>query len=157
MLTGFPSERNSYIFLVFLYYLIDLYLDERSEGEYNSCCMAAVSQNTLGTTLCPFDYTAFAVCEKVGISLRVYQFNHNSWVTVISPTNRPKSVHNRCEIEVFYGDFVLSCCFLKFSVGVRAFVMGLSQNSSFFSSHYESLLRLAMFKIWNKSNSCKNI
>ena len=45
----FPSERNSYIFLVFLYYLIDLYSDERSEGEYK----------------CPFDYKAGVVSGKV--------------------------------------------------------------------------------------------
>ena len=44
-----------------------------------------------------------------------------------------KSVRNRCfVIEVFGSAFVLSPCFLDFSVGVGAFVTGLSQNSSFF-------------------------
>ena len=36
-------------------------------------------------------------------------------------------------IEVFGGVFVLSRCFLDFSVGVRVFVIGLSQIYSFFS------------------------
>ena len=46
---------------------------------------------------------------------------------------RPKSVRNRCVIEVFGGVFLLSCCFLDLSVGVGAFVIERSQ-ISFFSS-----------------------
>ena len=53
------------------------------------------------------------------------------YVAVVTPTYRPKSVRNRCKIEVFGGYFVLLRCFLDFSVGVGAFVMGLSQISSF--------------------------
>ena len=60
-------------------------------------------------------------------------FNHTSWVAVVTPTDRPKSVRNRRVIEVFGGVFVLLHCFLYFSVGERAFVIGLSQISSFFS------------------------
>ena len=37
------------------------------------------------------------------------------------PTDRPKLVHNQCVIEVFEGVFVLSRCFLDFSVGVGFF------------------------------------
>ena len=48
-------------------------------------------------------------------------------------TDRPTSVHNRCVTEVFGGVFVLSLCLLKISVGVRAFVIGFSQISSFLS------------------------
>ena len=50
----------------------------------------------------------------------------------VTPTDRPKSVHNRCVIEVFGGVFVLSRSFLDFSVGVGAFVIALSQISSVF-------------------------
>ena len=44
---------------------------------------------------------------------------------------RPKSYRNRFVIDVFVaflliGVFVLSLCFFEFSVGVRAFVIGLS-------------------------------
>ena len=42
------------------------------------------------------------------------RFNHISWVTIVTQTDRPKSVHNRCVIEVFGGVFVLSLCFLIF-------------------------------------------
>ena len=45
-------------------------------------------------------------------------------MVVITPTHCPKSVCNRCVIEVLPG---VLCCHLVFSVGVRAFVMGFSQ------------------------------
>ena len=61
----------------------------------------------------------------------VNRFNHTNWVAIVTPTDRPKSVSNRCVIEVFGGVFVLSHCFLDFSVGVGAFVLRLSQISSF--------------------------
>ena len=57
----------------------------------------------------------------------------HQWVTVVTPTDLPKSVCNRCVIKVFGGVFMLSRCFLNFSVGVGAFVTELSQISSFFS------------------------
>ena len=59
--------------------------------------------------------------------------NHTSWVALVTPTDRPKSVRNRCLIELFVALFVLSLCPLDISVGVGAFVIGLSQISSFFS------------------------
>ena len=37
-----------------------------------------------------------------------FQFNHTSWMTVVTPTDRPKSVLSRCVIEAFGGVFVLS-------------------------------------------------
>ena len=44
----------------------------------------------------------------------VNRFNYTSWVAIVTPTDRPKSVRNRCVIEVFGGDFVLSRCFFDF-------------------------------------------
>ena len=52
-------------------------------------------------------------------------------MAIVTPADRPKSVRNRCVIEVLVAFFVLSRCFLDFSVGVRASVIGLSQISSF--------------------------
>ena len=63
----------------------------------------------------------------------VNRFNHTGLVAVLTATDRPKSVRNRCVIEVFGGVFVLSRCFLDFFVGVGDFVIGLSQISSLFS------------------------
>ena len=57
-------------------------------------------------------------------------------MAIVTPPNRPKSVRNRCVVEDFGGVFVLSRCFLNFSVGVGAFVRRLSQISSFFSFDY---------------------
>ena len=44
------------------------------------------------------DYIAVAVSGKVG---PVKPVNHTSWVAVVTPTDRPKSVRNRCVIELF--------------------------------------------------------
>ena len=52
-------------------------------------------------------------------------------MTVVTPTDRPMSVHNRYVIEVFWGVIVL-CSFFDFCVGIGAFVIGLSQISSLF-------------------------
>ena len=54
-------------------------------------------------------------------------------MAIVTPTDRPTSVRNRCVIEVFGGLFVLSRSLLDFSVGVGAFVIGPSQISIFFS------------------------
>ena len=60
--------------------------------------------------------------------LTVNRFNYTSWVAVVTPTDRLKSVRNRCPIEGFGDGFLLSRCFLDFSVGLGAFVIGLSQD-----------------------------
>ena len=79
----------------------------------------------------------------------VNRFNHTSWVAIVTPTDRRKSVRNRCVIEVFGGVIVLSRCFLDFSVGVGAFVIGLSHISSFFfqSSRKQSRIILVLSEI----------
>ena len=53
-------------------------------------------------------------------------------MAIVTPTDHPKSVRNRCVIEVFGGVFALSYCFFDLSVGVGAFVIGLSQISFLF-------------------------
>ena len=70
------------------------------------------------------DYTTVVVSGRVGIPLT--GLTTLAWWLSLTPTDRPKSVRNRCVIEVFG-------CFLDFSVGVGAFVIGLSQISFFFS------------------------
>ena len=52
--------------------------------------------------VCPFNYTAVTGNGKVG---PVKQVNHTSWVAVITPADRPKSVRNRCVIELFLWRF----------------------------------------------------
>ena len=65
--------------------------------------------------MCPFDYTAVAGSGKVG---RVIHVNHTSWVAIVTPTDRSKSVRNRSVIELFIALFVLSFCPFDISVGV---------------------------------------
>ena len=60
----------------------------------------------------------------------VQRYNHNSWITVVTPTDNSKSVHNRCVIEVLVA--FLCCQFVfEFSVGIWGFVTGLCQISFF--------------------------
>ena len=47
--------------------------------------------------LCTIDYTTFAVSGKVWAL--VNWFNHTSWVTAVTPTDRPKSVRNSYVIK----------------------------------------------------------
>ena len=55
-------------------------------------------------------------------------------MTVVIPTDRPKSVRNRCVIEVLVA-FLFCPLVFEFSVGIEVFVIGLSQISFFFSLH----------------------
>ena len=52
-------------------------------------------------------------------------------MAVATPTDRPKSVHNRCVIEGFGGVSVF-VCWLSFSDGMGALVIRQSQISFFF-------------------------
>ena len=71
-------------------------------------------------------------------------------MAVVTPTDRPKSVRNRCVIEILVAVFVLSRCFMDFSVGVGAVVIGLTQISSFFSRSMNYFVAIAAlcFKIY---------
>ena len=59
-------------------------------------------------------------------------------MAIVTPTDRPKSVRKRSVIEVFGGVFVVTLLF-GFSVGVGAFVIGLSQIFSYFIFVYLKL------------------
>ena len=59
--------------------------------------------------------------------------NHTSWVAVVTPTDRPKSVRNCCLIELFCSVVCVVICPFDISVGVGTFVIGLGQISSFLS------------------------
>ena len=53
-------------------------------------------------------------------------------MTVVTPTDRPKSIPIRCAIGVFFGVFVVSLDVFASFYGMGAFIIGLSQTSSFF-------------------------
>ena len=73
-----------------------------------------------------------------------------------TPTDRPKSVRNRCVIELFVASFVLSPCSFDISADVRAFVIGLSQISAFFSG-IKSVQRILRFSELLKVYESKEI
>ena len=58
------------------------------------------------------------IFSKILYSKVGYRFNHTSWMTFVTPTDRPRSVRILCVIEVFGGAFVLStgfriCCWYR--------------------------------------------
>ena len=122
-----------YIFLLYnIYHLCFTCIDFYDFSAWGGCWFVVYIRRFIYKFLnvCPFDYTAVAESGKVG---PVNQVNHTSWVALVTPTDRPKSVHNRCVIELFVALLVLSLSPFVISVGVGAFVIGLSHISSFFS------------------------
>ena len=85
--------------------------------------------------MCPFDYTAVAGSGKEGTVNRI---DHTSRIAVVTPSDRYKSVRNRCEIELFGGITVLILCACLTIMLCRGFCLGLSQISSFFLSQLMS-------------------
>ena len=69
-------------------------------------------------------------------------------MTAVTQADRPKSVRNRCVIEIFGGVFfyVVTMLFGFFSVSVGAFVIGLIQISSFLSYLVESWITVTSSK-----------
>ena len=63
----------------------------------------------------------------------------------VTPSDRPKSVSNRCVIKLFGDVFVLLCCPFDIPVGIRAFVIGLSQISSFLARLHFSAEELLLY------------
>ena len=78
------------------------------------CCWSSVYIRRIiykFLNVCPFDYMAFEVSEKVGYPLTGLT---TPLGCLVSPTDRPKSVRNRCVIEFFGGVCVLSFGFRIF-------------------------------------------
>ena len=71
------------------------------------CCLYKEVYLQFFLNLCPFDYKAVAGSGKVG---PVDQAKDTSWVALVTPTDRHKSVRSRCVIELFGCVFVLSLC-----------------------------------------------
>ena len=71
-------------------------------------------------------------------------------MTAVTPTDRPKSVRNRCVIEFFGGVFYVVTLSFGFFCGVGAFVIGPSPISSFLSCN------VCVDFFFNMSRLCKN-
>ena len=68
------------------------------------------------------------------------QVNHNGWMTVVAPADRPKSVRNSCVIECICSAFVSFYLCIICRLGV--FVIRLRQNSSIFSFWYRDFCHI---------------
>ena len=72
---------------------------------------------------CPYKEVYLQIFKHMSFSIQgcfgeweggpVNQVNHTSWVAVVTPTDRSKSVHNRCVIELF--SRCLCCHFALFT------------------------------------------
>ena len=134
-----------YIFLLYhIYHLCFTCIDFYDLSAWGGCWFDVYIRRFIYKFLnvCPFDYTVVAGSGKVG---PVNQVNHTSWVAVVTPTDRPKSVRNRCLIELFCGVVCVVTAPFDISVGVGAFVIGLSQISSFLSLY----LHLFPAAVWS--------
>ena len=92
-----------YIYLLYYnYHLCFTCIDFYDLSAWGGCWFVVYIRRFIHKFLnvCPFDCTAVAGSGKVG---PVNQVNHTSWVAVVTPTDRPKSVRNRCVIELFCG------------------------------------------------------
>ena len=92
-----------YIFLLYyIYHLCFTCIDFYDLSAWDGCWFVVYIRRFIYKFLnaYPFDKTAAAGSWKVG---PVNQVNHTSWVDVVTPTDLPKSVRNRCVIELYCG------------------------------------------------------
>ena len=85
-----------YIFLLYyIYHLCFTCIDFYDISAWGGCWFVVYIRFIYKfLNVCPVDYTAVAGIKKV---------NHTSWVAIVNLTDRPKSVRNRCVIELFCG------------------------------------------------------
>ena len=98
-----PIRMSLYIFLLYhIYHLCFTCIDFYDLSAWCGCWFDVYIRRFIYkfVNVCPFDYTAVAGSVKVW---PVNQVNHTSWVAVVTPTDRPKSVRSRCLIELFCG------------------------------------------------------
>ena len=81
-----------YIFLLYyIYHLCCACIDFCDLSYWGGCWFVVYIRrfNYKCLNVCPLDYKAVAGSGKVG---PVNQVNHTSWVAIVTPTDRPKSV-----------------------------------------------------------------
>ena len=97
------SEVTIYIYLLYyMYHLCFTCIDFYDLSAWDGCWFVVYIRRFIYKFLnvCPFDYTAVAGSWKIG---PVNQVNHTSWMAVVTPSDRPKSVRNSYVIELFCG------------------------------------------------------
>ena len=97
-----PIRMSLYIFLLsHIYHLCFTCIDFYDLSAWSGCWIDVYIRFIYKIwNVWPFDYTAVAGSGNVW---PVNQVNHTSLVAVVTPTDRHKSVRNRCLIELFWG------------------------------------------------------
>ena len=123
-----------YIFLLYnIHHLCFTCIDFFDLSAWSGCWFVVYIRRFIYKILnvCPFDYTDVVGSGKVG---PVNQINHTSWLVIVIPTDRPKSVLIRSVIELLYG---VACFvilpFWHFCWCRGLLCIGLSLTSSFVS------------------------
>ena len=128
-----------------MYYCISIYVCVQHFYEFSTLvgCWSSVSIRRIiykFLNVCPFDYTAVAVSGKVerpwtGLRTPV-------GLTAVIPTGRPKSVRDRCVIEVFDGVCYVVTMIVGFFCGwqFRDFCFRTESRSLPFSLPYITLI-----------------
>ena len=109
---------SPYIFL--LYYIYHLCLtcnDFYDLSAWGGCWLVVYIRRFIYKFFKRVSFWLNGCCGLVGRWARK-PVNHTSWVTVVTPTDRPKSVRNRCLIELFCGVVCVVTCPFDISVGV---------------------------------------
>ena len=93
--------------------------------------------------MCPFDYTAVAGSGKVGPVNRITTPGYSNWPSEVDP-------QPLCNRTFLWRFFVLSLCLFDISAVVGAFVIWLSQISSFFLQIVWYGEHILIFVRWEK-------
>ena len=104
--------------LQLIYHLCFTCIDFYDLSAWGGCWFVVFIRRSINKFLnvCPFDYTAVAGSVKVG---PVNQVNHTSWVVVVTLTDRPKTVRNRCKSNFLWR--CLCCRFAFLTILCRGF------------------------------------
>ena len=83
-------------------------------SQISSFFLLNIRYRSNGRGLLYFCVCALFITQSLGRLGSLNRFIHTSWVAVVTPTHLPKSVLNRCVIEVFSGGFCCHFGFLSF-------------------------------------------
>ena len=96
------SDVAKYIFIYNIYYLCCLCIDIYDFSAWRGCWFVYLYKEVYLHIFKCVSFWLHGCCGGVGRLARK-PVNHTSWVAVVTPTDRPKSVCNRCLIELFCG------------------------------------------------------
>ena len=102
-----------------------------------------------------YDWLHYCCGKWEGWAL-VNRFNHTSGVIAVNPTDRTKSVRNRCLIKVLGGVFYVVTLLFGFFCGCRGFCHRLLTESDFFLFLLHIPKTLLTSNMRGPSHSCKS-